>query len=189
MKQSRYWPFYFLVQCSDEIAGAALASLQQGMDYFVQEICSDSYARQVVELGFITFGGKNSSFFSNDLVAVTDFTFPRLESLGAGVPLGKALMQVYEHLLVPKHSLERIARPLIFIILADEPSDDWLTPRQKILDLYDEFHERTDIGRIVAIGCGGGISRQTLAAIGLGASFKLGEDVEDFRDFFNDPDD
>lgn len=59
-------------------------------------------------------------------------------------------------------------KPLVFILTDGEPTDDWHTPRQEILE-----RQQRKVLNVITVGCGPHINEQNLKAIAIGPSFRM----------------
>jgi len=178
----RRLPVYLLLDCSGSMAGAPIEAVRRGVELFLQEVQSDPFARETVHLGVITFDS-DARMITPGLVPIDQFQPPQLSASGS-TSLGKALR-------VLRESLDRDVRPavrgkekgdwkpLVFILTDGEPTDDWQTPRQEILE-----RQQRKVLNVITVGCGPHINEQNLRAIAIGPSFRMDNSEASFRTFF-----
>jgi len=178
----RRLPVYLLLDCSGSMAGAPIEAVRRGVELFAQEVLNDPFARETVYVGVITFDS-DARMVTNGLVPIEQFQPPQLSASGS-TSLGKALRLLQE-------SLDRDVRPavkggekgdwkpLVFILTDGEPTDDWQTPRQEILN-----RQQRKVLNVITVGCGPYINEQNLKAIAIGPTFRMDNSEASFRTFF-----
>lgn len=178
----RRLPVYLLLDCSGSMQGAPIEAVRRGVELFVQEVQSDPFARETVHVGVITFDS-DARMVTAGLVPIDQFQPPSLSASGS-TSLGKALR-------VLRESLDRDVRPaipgkekgdwkpLVFILTDGEPTDEWRTPRQELLD-----RQNRKALTVITVGCGPYINEQNLKAIAIGPSFRMDDSEASFRAFF-----
>ncbi len=178
----RRLPVYLLLDCSGSMYGDPIKAVKKGVNTFIKEVKSDSITKDTVYVGVITFG-KTVEFITEGLVHIDKFYPPELEADGS-TPLGRALE-------ILQTSIDRDVKPsvkgkergdwkpLVFILTDGEPTDDWQTPRQEILN-----RQNRKVVNVITVGCGPGINETKLKAIAIGHAFRMDNSEESFRQFF-----
>jgi uncharacterized protein YegL len=178
----RRQPVYLLLDTSQDTVGAPIEAVSRGVEQFKLDVQADAFARETIWVGVITFGGK-AEFVTKGLIPIDQLVLPPLTAGGQDV-LGEALQLLGQSLdqdIRPptKGGSRGDWRPLVFILLASEPTDDWREPREKILQ-----RERTKIGKAVTVGCGPYINPQNLKDIAIGGMFSMDNDDASFKALF-----
>ncbi|MEQ8223706.1 MAG: VWA domain-containing protein [Candidatus Eremiobacterota bacterium] len=178
----RRLPTYLLLDCSGSMSGAPIEAVKRGVEVFTREVLSDTFARETVYLGVITFGDK-VEFTTKGLVYIENFQPPTLHASGL-TPLGEALKILQTSLdndIKPavKGGEKGDWKPLVFILTDGEPTDDWQKPRQEILT-----RQQKKVLNVITVGCGPGINEQNLKAIAIGPTFRMDNSEASFKIFF-----
>ncbi len=179
----RRLPIYLLIDCSSSMRGAPIAAVQQGLEQFAREIGSDVFASQTAHIGIITFDD-SARMVTPGLVPAEMFQVGQLHASGH-TALGAALKVLQQSLdydvRAARSGRERGDwKPLIFILTDGDPTDDWKTPRQELLN-----RQNAKVLNMVTVGCGPGINTQKLQEIGLGQTFHMDDSNASFRQFFS----
>ncbi len=178
----RRLPVYLLLDCSGSMAGAPIEAVRRGVELFVQEVRADPFAGQTVHVGVVTFDS-DARMVTNGLVPIDQFEPPALSASGS-TALGKALRVLQQSL--DTHVKPAVKggekgdwKPLVFILTDGEPTDDWQTPRQEILNRYQR-----KVLNVITVGCGPHINEQNLKAIAIGPTFRMDNSEASFKTFF-----
>jgi len=182
----RRLPVYLLLDTSGSMAGAPIQALRLGVEQFKKEVEGDSFAKESVYMGVITFGGE-AEFVTKGLAPFEEFYGElRTDSLVADgqTPLGQALWLLLESLDKDVRSSVKGGekgdwKPLIFILTDGEPTDEWQEPRQVILNRTSK-----KVLNMTTVGCGPRINEQNLKDIAIGPTFKMDNDDASFERFF-----
>lgn len=172
----RRLPIYLLLDTSGSMSGAPIQAVQHGVEQFKKEVEKDTFAKETVYVGVITFGGENADFLTKGLVSIVDFQPPSLNATGS-TPLGAAFKLLSQSL--DKDIKENVKggakgdwKPLIFILTDGAPTDDWQSPREEIIK-----RSKKKALNIITVGCGPHINEEQLKAISTGKAFKM-DDTE-----------
>ena len=179
---TRRLPIYLLLDCSSSMSGAPIAAVQQGVESCIQDIAADPYAKSTVHIAVITFDS-SARMVTPGLVSIENFQPPQLTASGS-TSLGQAFKELQKSL---DSDLKAAItgqekgdyKPLVFVLTDGQPTDDWQTPRQEILN-----RAKHKVVNVVTVGCGQGVDEQTLKAIAIGPAFKIDIDPDSFKDFF-----
>lgn len=145
----RRLPIYFLLDCSESMAGDPLNQIETGIDRIVRELRKDPYALETVYISVIGFAG-----IAKLLVPFTDlasFYPPRLP-LGGGTNLSDALTCLMDD--IDKSVVKTTAaqkgdwRPVIYLITDGKPTND-------IREALDKWKQKyANRVTLIAIGVG-----------------------------------
>lgn len=146
----RRLPVYLLVDCSESMAGDAIADVQNGIMSLLSYLRTDPQALETVYLSVITFS--NSAKQVTPLSELIQFRIPEL-IMGSGTALGAAL-ELWDDCI--KRDVVRSTpetkgdyKPICFILTDGEPTDNW----ESAADII----KAQVLGRkatVVAIACG-----------------------------------
>lgn len=182
----RRLPIYLLLDTSGSMAGAPIEAVRRGVELFKQEGGQDTFVKETVYVGIITFGGE-AEFVTKGLIPfdsfVEDFQ-PVTLSAGGETPLGQALWLLIESLDqdvkgAVKGGEKGDWKPLVFTLTDGQPTDDWQKPRDEILS-----REKKKVINVITVGCGPSLNQQTLKDIAIGPTFNMGSDDASFKKFF-----
>lgn len=178
----RRLPIYLLLDCSGSMSGAPIEAVRRGVELFVQEVQGDTFARETVHVAVITFDS-DARMVTDGLVPIDQFQPPQLSASGS-TSLGKALRVLQQSLdtdVKPavKGGEKGDWKPLVFILTDGEPTDDWQTPRQEILN-----RQQRKVLNVITVGCGPAINEQNLKAIAIGPCFRMDNSEASFKAFF-----
>ncbi len=70
-------------------------------------------------------------------------------------------------------------KPLVFILTDGEPTDEWQTPRQEILN-----RQQRKVINVITVGCGPSMNEGNLKAIAIGETFRMDNSEASFKRFF-----
>ena len=118
-------PCVLVLDTSGSMAGAPIASLNQGLKDLQTDLASDPVARKRVELAIVTCGGTVD--VASEFSEIRDFEPPELKAYGA-TPLGQALDTAMDLIVERKQVYRRAGleyyRPWLFVITDGSPTDD-----------------------------------------------------------------
>jgi len=175
-------PVYLLLDTSGSMAGAPIEAVRRGVEQFKSEVQRDSFDKETVHIGVITFGGE-AEFITQGLIPFDDFEPPALSANGQ-TPLGQAFWLLIESLdkdvKVPVKGKEKGDwKPLVFVLTDGQPTDDWQEPREEILK-----REKKKVINTITVGCGPYINQENLKDKAIGPTFNMGSDDASFTAFF-----
>jgi uncharacterized protein YegL len=158
---NRRLPVYFLLDCSESMAGPAIDMVNQGVQSLVREMKNDPRALETVALSVITF-----SRYAKQVVPLTDiiqFQMPRLTvrpgtALGAALSLMRACID--REVVRTTPTTKGDYRPLVFLLTDGAPTDDW----ESAADLA-YGRKGTKVAHIYAIGCGTDVDTESLKRV------------------------
>ena len=129
-------PCVLLLDVSKSMAGPRIASLNEGLKAYRDELLRDSLAAQRVEVAIVTFGGRVETVCP--FVTVDHFQPPTLK-VGGNTPMGQAIVQSVETIDQRKQFYRQQGlayfRPWIFLITDGGPTDGpvaWERARQLV---------------------------------------------------------
>jgi uncharacterized protein YegL len=178
----RRLPIYLMLDCSGSMAGAPIEAVRRGVELFAQEVAADPYARQTVVVGVITFDS-GARMVTSGLESAEAFRPPQIEASGL-TSLGEALRVLQGSIdgdLKPSVAGGEKGdwKPLVFILTDGEPTDDWQTPRNELLN-----RQRGKVLNVITVGCGPAINEAQLKAIAIGPTFRMDATESSFKTFF-----
>lgn len=178
----RRLPVYLLLDTSGSMTGAPIESVRLGVEQFEHEVKADTFARETVHVGVITFGGE-ADFVTRGLVPIDEFHPPSLSASG-GTPLGQAFWLLIESLdkdvkASVKGGEKGDWKPMVFVLTDGQPTDEWREPRSEVLK-----RQMKKVVDIITVGCGPSINQQNLKEIATGRTFDMGNDAASFGAFF-----
>lgn len=179
----RHLPVYLLIDTSSSMDGVPIESARRGLEQFVQEVDNDSFAREVVTIGAITFSDK-AQLVTGGLVPCGSFEVPPLKAAGP-----TRLDLAFELLL---ESMDRDVakpvkggqkgdwKPIVFVLTDGQPTDAggrqtdrlWKPAREMLFDREDgQVKPRL----IVSVGCGTAPRDEMLKEISTGIAYRMGD--------------
>ncbi len=178
----RRLPVYLLLDCSGSMGGAPIESVKRGVELFISEVAGDTYARQTVHVGVITFASE-AALVTKGLVPFDAFTMPTLSASGT-TALGGALRLLRQSL---DSDLRKSVpggekgdwKPLVFVLTDGAPTDAWQEPRQDLLS-----RQSGKVINMITVGCGTGINEEQIKAIAIGPTFRMDATESSFKTFF-----
>ncbi|MCL4488658.1 MAG: VWA domain-containing protein [Chloroflexi bacterium] len=178
----RHLPIYLLLDTSGSMDGAPIQSVREGLEQFQREVSADSFARQVVRVGIITFAS-DATTVTAGLVAVSDFQAPSIVASGAtrlDLAFKKLLESMERDVQKPiKGGQKGDWKPAVFVLTDGRPTDGdgnptdqfWRPARDAVTD---RPKGQIKPSTIVAVGCGTDVDDATLKAISTGTAFRMG---------------
>jgi uncharacterized protein YegL len=117
-------PCVLLVDTSTSMSGAAIESLNEGVQQFERELNQDGLAKKRVEVAVVSFG--LGVEVVQDFISPTSFVPPRFEANG-NTPMGEAVVKAMEILEERKRAYRSAGvsfyRPWVFLITDGAPTD------------------------------------------------------------------
>jgi len=145
----RRLPVFFVLDCSESMAGENLRKMEDGLQAVVRTLRGDPYALETVHVSVIAFAGIARTIVP--LVEVVAFYPPRLP-FGGGTRLGAALDELMNAIdrSVVRTTPERKGdwRPLVYLFTDGRPTDD---PAAAIERWNRDFARRATL---IAVGLG-----------------------------------
>ena len=121
----RRLPVYFLLDCSESMAGDNINRMEMGLERIVRSLRTDPYALETVYISVIAFAGIAKVLVP--LVDIVSFYPPRLP-LGSGTNLSAALMCLMDDLdrsiIKTTFTQKGDWRPVIYLITDGKPTND-----------------------------------------------------------------
>ena len=131
--ESRRLPIYFLLDTSDSMLGEPIEAVRQVLRGIVADLQGDPTALETAHLSVITFADRPQQVCP--LTELLEFREPVLQ-VGGGSSLGAALSLLEERLenelRTPTPTTKGDRRPLVFLMTAAKPTDDWGEPAARI---------------------------------------------------------
>ncbi|EIC23043.1 TerY-C metal binding domain-containing protein [Thiorhodovibrio frisius] len=145
----RRLPVFFLLDCSESMAGDNLRKMEEGLHAVVQSLRSDPHALETVHVSVIAFAGFAKTIVP--LIELFSFYPPKLP-LGGGTSLGAALDTLMSEIdrSVVRSGPERKGdwRPIVYLFTDGHPTDAPDAAIQRWRQEYDRS------ATIVAVGLG-----------------------------------
>jgi len=158
---SRRLPIYLLLDCSESMAGEAIADLERGVETMVTILRGDPQALESAYLSVITFARDARQVLP--LTEILGFQCPRL-SVRSGTAMGAALRllsQCLKREVVPTTATARgDYRPLVFLFTDGQPTDAWEAPADEL-----RRQDGTRVAQFTAIACGPDVDTEALYRI------------------------
>ncbi len=147
---TRRLPIYFLLDCSESMAGWPIEAVSIGVNTIVDELKTNPLALETAYLGVITFS--RDAQLTVPLTELMLFQPPKL-NVRPGTSLGGALallMQCLERDVVrTTETTKGDYRPLVFLITDGQPTDNWEIASDTLRKIGG-----TRPANIYAVGCG-----------------------------------
>lgn len=145
----RRLPVYFVLDCSESMAGEKIQKMESGVAYIIQQLKKDPQALETVYFSIITFAGISRTL--SPLLEISYFYPPRLP-LGGGTSLGLALQNLMKDIDVNtvKTTFEKKGdwKPIVYLWTDGRPTDNVDEAIQRWNKNYDS---KVDL---IAIGIG-----------------------------------
>ena len=145
----RRLPVFFVLDCSESMAGENLKKMEQGLQSIVKKLRTDPHALESVYISVIAFAGVAKTVAP--LIEVASFYPPRLP-LGGGTSLGAALDALMSEIdrNVVKTTAERKGdwKPIVYLFTDGRPTDN---PASAIQSWNDHYSRKASM---VAVGLG-----------------------------------
>lgn len=121
----RRLPVFFVLDCSESMAGDNLNKMEQGLQAIVRSLRTDPHALETVYISIVAFAGIAQTVVP--LVELASFYPPRLP-LGGGTSLGTALTTLMDEIdrAVVKTTLDRKGdwKPIVYLFTDGRPTDN-----------------------------------------------------------------
>lgn len=154
----RRLPVYLLVDCSESMAGTAIAAVQEGVETLIRTLQRDPVALESVYLSIITFA--HEARVESPLTELMLVKPPRLR-IRCGTAMGQAL-DLLAHAL--DHEVRKSSsttkgdwKPFVFLLTDGQPTDEFDASVRAFRDKYNHM-----IAMIYAIACGDDVDVQRL---------------------------
>jgi uncharacterized protein YegL len=157
----RRLPVYFLLDCSESMAGEPIAALNEAIQMIHQDLMNDPQALETVHISIITFSIQAEQY---ELLPLDQFRPPPLFVGGAQKAIGDAfrilVKSIEQDLRKNTATQHGDYRPLVFLLTDGSPTDHYHYELQRLHSLRGS-HKPT----IVALGCGGSVDVEMLHEI------------------------
>ena len=174
----RRLPVFFVLDCSESMAGHALRQMQDGIESIVRTLRTDPHALETVHICVIAFAGVARAI--TPLVELAAFYPPRLP-LGSGTSLGAALDTLMTEIdrSVIRSTPDRKGdwKPVVYLFTDGRPTDN---PDAALQRWQTRYASRV---MMVAVGLGRGAHLSTLKRLTDRAILFDGADTKDFKRF------
>jgi len=158
----RRLPIFLVLDASGSMSGAPIKAVNIGLKDFEAAIKSDPYAINTTYISIIVYGNKVQQLMP--LTEASRFAAPQLKAKG-DPSLGQAITILGQSLVgeVKAAGTQNPGdfKPLIFLIAAGEPTDDWAGPAENFKTLATQRS-----ANLIAIGCGPNVGARTLKQVG-----------------------
>ncbi|WP_026878867.1 TerY-C metal binding domain-containing protein [Ignatzschineria larvae DSM 13226] len=156
----RRLPIFFLLDCSESMAGAKLDHMKQGLKKIVEDLRHDPHALETVYISVIAFAGKAKTIVP--LIDLVSF-YPPVLPIGSGTSLGAALHELQKQidLQVKKSSPEQKGdwKPVVYLLTDGYPTDD-------VKPEIDRWHQSyTNKAKLIAISIGQSANLELLRSL------------------------
>ncbi len=155
---SRRLPIYLLLDCSESMAGEAIADLERGVETMVTLLRDDPLALESAWVSVITFARDARQILP--LTEILQFQCPRL-SVRSGTAMGAALKLLIQCL---RREVVRTTpttkgdyKPLVFLFTDGQPTDAWESAADEI-----RRQDGSPSAQITAIACGPDVETEAL---------------------------
>ena len=156
----RRLPVFFLLDCSESMAGVNLRKMEDGVSAIVRKLRTDPQALETVYFSVIPFAGIAKTLVP--LVEIVSFYPPKLP-LGGGTNLGGALDALMDEIdkSVVMTTVDRKGdwQPIVYLFTDGRPTD---SPTQSIDRWNSTYRKRTTL---IAVGLGGAADLSVLRRV------------------------
>jgi uncharacterized protein YegL len=122
--QHPHCPTVLVLDVSGSMNGDKIRQLNQGIEYFKEDVGSDDLARKRVDVGIVSFG--SDVRVAHDFSSVETLDPPNLKAHGS-TPMGKAILTAVDLVRKRKQEYKQKGtdyyRPWIFLVTDGEPTD------------------------------------------------------------------
>lgn len=174
----RRLPIFFVLDCSESMAGEPIYQMQKGIDAIVTSLRSDPHALETVHISILAFAG--IARMISPLIDIMSFYPPQLP-LGSGTNLTAALNTLMSEIdrQVKKSTADQKGdwKPIVYLVTDGKPTDD---PTQTITKWKKECASKANM---IVIGMGPDADLAQLKQLTEHAYHFAPEDEIDFRKF------
>ena len=176
----RRLPVFFVLDCSESMAGDNLNRMEQGLQAIVRSLRTDPHALETVYISVVAFAGIAQTVVP--LVELAAFYPPRLP-LGGGTSLGTALAVVMDEIerVVVKTTPERKGdwKPIVYLFTDGRPTDN----PDAAIDRWNADYARK--ANLIAVGLGMAADFATLRRISDSVIVFEDSHADDFSKFIH----
>jgi uncharacterized protein YegL len=176
----RRLPVFFVLDCSESMAGDNLNKMEQGLQAIVRSLRTDPHALETVYISVVAFAGIAQTVVP--LVELVSFYPPRLP-LGGGTSLGLALTTLMDEIdrSVVKTTLERKGdwKPIVYLFTDGRPTDN---PDVAIERWNADYAKKANL---IAVGLGAAADFATLRRVSDNVIAFEDSHHDDFKKFIN----
>jgi len=133
----RRLPIYFVLDCSESMAGEKLQKMESGVSYIIQQLKKDPQSLETVYFSIITFAGISRTL--SPLLEISYFYPPKLP-LGGGTSLGLAMNNLMKD--IDSNTVKSTAdkkgdwKPIVYLWTDGRPTDNVNDAIQKWVKNY-----------------------------------------------------
>lgn len=176
----RRLPVFFVLDCSESMAGDNLNKMEQGLQAIVRSLRTDPHALETVYISVVAFAGIAETVVP--LVELASFYPPRLP-LGGGTSLGIALTTLMDEIdrSVAKTTMDRKGdwKPIVYLFTDGRPTDN---PDAAIERWNADYAKKASL---IAIGLGMAADFATLRRVSDNVIAFEDSHEDDFKKFIN----
>ncbi len=160
MNLIRRLPVYLILDCSESMAGPAMAAVEQGVKSMVDSLRGNPLALETAHLSVITFHRTAQQVVP--LTELMQFQPPKL-AVRSGSALGAALRVlmkcIKKEIVKTTPTTKGDYKPLVFLLTDGQPTDDW----EKAADELKNADNK--VANLYAIGCGPDVDPSVLREV------------------------